>query len=80
LSCPVATKGAKEVDLAESRPVGVAEIELGVGRLPEQEVGQALFPGRTDDEIGLGLTGGVQVRSDVVDRELVGDVRQRGAG
>src|SRR6185312_7665266 len=75
----VAAQGAQEVDLPELRPVRVAEVELGVGRLPEQEVRQPLFPRGADDQVGLGLTGGVEVRGDVVDGQLVGNLREGGA-
>ena len=45
----------QEVDLAEVRPVGVAEVELRVGALPEQEAAQPLLAGGADDQIGVGL-------------------------
>ena len=39
----VGAEGAEEVDLAEGRPVGVAEVELRVNGLPQQESADALF-------------------------------------
>ena len=39
----VVAQGPQEVDLAEVRPVGLAEVELRVGALPEQEAGQPLL-------------------------------------
>jgi len=38
LSGGEAAEGAKEVDLPEGRPVRFAEVQLGVGALPQQEV------------------------------------------
>jgi hypothetical protein len=55
----VAAKCLQEVDLAERGPVGVAEVELGVHGLPEQEVGHALLPAGSDDQVGVGLPGRV---------------------
>ena len=40
--------------------------------LPQQEAGQALLPRRADDEVGVGLALGVEVRADVLDGQLVG--------
>src|SRR5690606_27577872 len=37
----VGAQGPQEVDLTEAGPVDVAEVELGVGALPEQEVREA---------------------------------------
>jgi len=54
----VAAKRPQEVDLAERRPVGVAEVQLGVHGLPEQEVGHALLTAGADDEVGVGLPAG----------------------
>src|ERR1700729_1064204 len=62
----VAAKCPQEVDLAERGPVGVAEVELGVHGLPEQEVGYALLAAGPDDQVGVGLPGRVQVPGDVV--------------
>src|SRR6185437_7952285 len=62
----------------EVRPVGRHEHELAVGRLPEQEIGQALLTARADDEIGIRQIGRVEEP-----REAVGvDVgrRQRAGG
>ena len=37
------------------------KIELGVGALPEQEVAGALLAAGPDDQVGIGLAGGVEV-------------------
>ena len=52
----VAAQRSEEVDLPESRPVHVAEVELRVGALPQEEVGEALFAACADDQIRIGLT------------------------
>ena len=40
----------------------VAEVELGVGRLPDEEVREALLAAGPDDEVGVGQAGRVQGR------------------
>jgi hypothetical protein len=62
-------KGSEEVDLTESRPIGVAEVELRVGALPEQEVGQPLLAAGSDDHVGIGEARVVEVRRDAVHRD-----------
>src|SRR3954469_6488643 len=54
-SAPVATFALgvradrpEEVDPAEVGPVGLAEVELALGRLPQQEAAQPLLAGGTD--------------------------------
>src|SRR3972149_514450 len=42
---------AEEVDLPESGPVHLDEVELGVGELPEEEVRDPLLPARPQDEV-----------------------------
>src|SRR6266508_4125463 len=76
----VGAEGAEEVDLAERGPVGVAEIELGVGALPEQEVRHPLFAAGPDDQIWVGLPGGVEVVADVGGSELGGQAVEIVAG
>src|SRR6202035_1076200 len=75
----VAAKCPQEVDLAERGPVGVAEVELGVHGLPEQEVGYALLAAGPDDQVGVGLPGRVQVPGDVVGGEGLGEPGERAA-
>src|SRR5688572_28109934 len=58
---------AQEVDAAERRPERVAEVELRMDALPEQEAGEPLLPRGADDEVGVGLALGVEVLGDVVD-------------
>src|SRR5690242_3782573 len=68
----VGAERAEEVDLAERGPVGVAEVELGVGALPEQETAEALLARGPDDQVGVGLAGRVEVLGDVLDVEHFG--------
>src|SRR6185312_13225992 len=61
-----------EVGLGEIRPEGVGEDELGVGPLPQQEVAGALLPAGADDEVRVGLPGGVQVLPEALLVDLLG--------
>src|SRR5712691_2535271 len=72
-------KGPQEVDLAECGPVRVAEVELRVRRLPQQEPAEPLLAAGADDEVGVGLAGRVQVLGDVLDIEDLGQLLDRGA-
>ncbi len=54
-----------EALLAEVGPQRVVEDELGVRRLPEQEVRDPLLAGGADDEIRIGELGRVEVGRDV---------------
>src|SRR5262245_36004554 len=47
------TEREQQVLFREVRPQDVGEVELGVCELPEQEVADALFPARADEEVGL---------------------------
>ena len=64
----------QEVDLAEGRPVGLAEVELAVGALPGQEAGQADLAGGPDDELRVRRASGVQLGGQAVGREGVGQL------
>src|SRR6188508_1223461 len=59
------TQRPEEVDLAEVRPVGLAEVELAVRALPEQETAEPLLPGGADDQVRVGLALGVEVLGDL---------------
>src|SRR5580704_1811935 len=75
----VGAQRPEEVHLAEGGPVGVAEIELGVGALPEQEAAEALLARGADDQVGVGLARRVEVLGDVLDVEHFGQFLDRGA-
>ena len=62
----VGAQSAQEVDPAELGPVDLAEVVLAVRGLPQQEAGQALLPRRSDDEVGVGLTAGVEMLADLL--------------
>ena len=79
LPARVAAQGAEKVDLAEGRPVGVAEVQFRVGALPEQEVRQALLAARADDQVGFRVLRRVQVCGDVVDGQGFRDLGERAA-
>ena len=61
-----------ELVRSEVWPVGVTEVELRVGRLPQQEVGDPALPRGPDDEVGVGHLGVVQVSADGLLVDVVG--------
>ncbi len=77
--CGVRAQRPQEVDPTEVRPERLAEVELAVRALPEQEPGQPLLTGGADHQVGVGLTAGVQVLGDVLDVEHLGQLLDRGA-
>ena len=56
----VLVDGGAEPLLAEVGPERVVEHELGVGRLPEQEVRDPLLARGADHEVGIGELGSVE--------------------
>src|SRR5439155_18986390 len=75
--------GGVEVSLREVRPQRVREDELGIGPLPQQEVAGALLATGSDDQVRVGLTGGVELLVEAMLVDLVGgnagsDERARG--
>src|SRR6476619_7194107 len=64
---------AQEVDVAEVRPVRLAEVELGRRALPEQEAAEPLLARRADHEVGVRLALRVEVLRDVVGRQRLRD-------
>ncbi len=59
---------AQEVDPPEVRPVGLTEVELRPGALPQQEAAESLLPRGADHQVGIGLALGVEVVGDVARR------------
>ena len=53
--------------MPEIRPVGLAEVELGVRALPEQETRETLLTRGANHEIGVRLAARVQVLGNVID-------------
>src|SRR5262245_36432338 len=51
LAAPEGLEGPVELFLAEVGPVGVREVELGVRRLPEEKIREALFARRPHEQV-----------------------------
>ena len=49
-----------EFGAVEIRPQDVGEIELGIRRLPEEEVAEPKFARGADNEVGIGNVGRVE--------------------
>src|SRR5262249_19508428 len=49
-----------ELRVAEIRPQGVGDVELGVRNLPEEEVGDAHFAAGADEQVGVRKAGGAE--------------------
>src|SRR5512145_2000179 len=64
--------GLQEVPATELGPVDVGDPDLGVGDLPEQKVGDTHFAARSDQQVGIGQTRGVEA---VGERLLVDGAR-----
>ena len=79
LALGVRPQRAQEVDAAEVGPVGLAEVELAVRALPEQEAAEPLLARGADHQVGVGLALGVEVLGDVLDVEDLGELLDRGA-
>jgi len=47
--------GFEEVSSAEVGPEAIGDVDLGVGDLPEEEVGDTLLAGGSDDEVGVAM-------------------------
>src|SRR6476646_6894948 len=63
--------GVQQVLHPEVRPQGVGDPDLRVGDLPEQEVAHAHLAARSDQQVRIGLAGGVQIRGELPLVELV---------
>src|SRR5438552_2924809 len=59
-----------QVGLVEIRPQGGGEVELGVRRLPDQEIRYPLLPGGANHEVGLWQVRVVERTGDVLIAEL----------
>src|SRR5690349_12978266 len=62
----VGADGTQEVDAPEVGPVGLAEVELALRALPEQEAAEPLLPRGPDHQVGVALALGVEVLGDVL--------------
>ena len=64
LAALVSGDGFEEMKAAEVGPEAVGNEDLGVGDLPEEEVGDALLAGGADHEVGVGHVRGVEGAGD----------------
>ena len=70
-----------EICFGEIRPHTVGEKELGIGALPEEKVGEALFAACADQQVDFGVVCGEgpgEVRRQRVGRSWVGGIELRG--
>ena len=79
LALGVGAHRPQEIDPSEIGPVGLAEIELRMGALPEQEAGQPLLARGADDEIGIWLSLRIEVLGDVLRIDELGEFVERRA-
>src|SRR5262249_45644533 len=63
---------AEQFLTAEVRPQRVEEEQLGIGRLPEQEVGEPVLAASADKEIGLGQATRKEARGEELGRDRLG--------
>src|SRR5690606_27316311 len=70
---------AEEVHSAEGRPEDLAEVELRMRALPEQEAGEALLSRGPDEQVRVGLAARVEMLADVLQVEALGELLDRGA-
>ena len=61
LSLGISAKGTHEVNPSKIGPQRFAEVELGVGTLPQQEARQSLLTRGSNNQIRIGLASGVEV-------------------
>src|SRR5881398_3820817 len=56
----IGPKGPQEIDLTESGPVDIDEVEFRVRELPQEEIRDPLFPARPKDQVRVREIRGVQ--------------------
>ena len=57
----VVTDCAKEVDLSEAGPIGIAEVVFRISTLPEHEAAESNLAAGSDNQIWVGQIGGVEM-------------------
>src|SRR5215212_2256957 len=72
LPAGVLLAGGPQVPAVEVRPESVEEDQLGVGRLPQQEVARAVLPGAAHEQVDVGHARLVEEARDRVLVDLVG--------
>jgi hypothetical protein len=65
---------SEKVDLPKDGPIGIAEVELAVGTLPEHEAREAHLAAGPDDQIRIGAVVGVEVLGQRVGGNTVEEV------
>ena len=73
MAAGIITKGTQEVDLSQVRAERLNEVELAVSALPEHKVAQPLLPRSADHQVGIGLTSGVEVITDQLRCQNLGE-------
>src|SRR5439155_525930 len=73
LALLVGADRAEEVHSPERRPVRVAEVELAVGALPQEEAREADLAAGADDEVRVGKIGRVEILADRLLRDALDD-------
>ena len=71
LASGIAFKGLIESLFIEVRPKQGGKVELGVGKLPQQKIRDALLTAGADEQIGVGRTSHAQIRRQAVGIELL---------
>jgi hypothetical protein len=61
LAALVVEQGRQQGRLIEIGPEHIGDVQLGVGQLPEQEVADPLLTAGADQQVGIGLAGGVEL-------------------
>jgi len=52
---------AQEIDPTKLRPEHIREVEFAVRALPQQETGEPDLAARSDDQVGIGQVGGIEI-------------------
>src|SRR5215203_3954211 len=63
--------GFEQVPLAEVRPERLRDPDLGIGNLPQEEIADAHFSAGADEQIRIGLAGGVEKACEALFVELL---------
>ena len=66
----IVTDCSQEVDLSEAGPIGVTEVVLRIGALPEHKATEPNLPAGSDNQIWVGQIGGVEVRGNLIRTQL----------
>src|SRR5688572_9313861 len=67
VALPEIFDGVEEVFLGEIGPEFGGDVHLGVGKLPEEEIGETHLAGGADEEVGVGVIASVEMFAEHVD-------------